>query len=182
MSFVRAYEAKEKEYLAPATMRVYCECGAFVAPMVAAEEKSSWRSLASSKLCRCCEAMWCLRCAQRCGGWGVPHACIPERRLGERRLALGALTREKDFQICLGEGCERVVQLAEACNQMSCLCGVSFCYVCGKEAEASSDHWLRELGGCPRWGERGSGWELFDDDDPNDDDDADDAGAEEMVP
>jgi hypothetical protein len=97
-------------------------------------------------------------------------------------LALGALTRGKDFQICPGEGCERVVQLAEACNQMSCLCGVSFCYVCGKKAEASSDHWLRELGGCPRWGERGSGRELFDDDDPDEDDDADDAGAEEMVP
>jgi hypothetical protein len=41
---------------------------------------------------------------------------------------------------------------------------------------------LRQLGGCPRWGERGSGREFFDDDDPDDDDDADDAGAEEMVP
>jgi hypothetical protein len=186
MAFVRAYETREREHLAPATMRVYCDCGAFVAPMVAPEEKSSWRSLGSSKLCWGCEARWCLRCAQRCGGWGVSHACIPERRLGERRLALGALQRGKDYQECPGEGCGRVVELAEACNQMSCQCGVSFCYICGKEAEASSDHWLRELGGCPRWGQRGSEREWYDDDhddDENDDnDDTDDAGAADMVP
>jgi hypothetical protein len=116
----------------------------------------------------------------------VSHACIPERRLGERRLALGALQRGKDYQECPGEGCGRVVELAEACNQMSCQCGVSFCYICGKEAEASSDHWLRELGGCPRWGQRGSEREWYDDDhddDENDDnDDTDDAGAADMVP
>jgi hypothetical protein len=187
MAFVRAYETKEREYLAPATMRVYCECGSFVAPMVAPEEKSSWLSLASSKLCWSCEARWCLRCAQRCGGWGVPHACIPERRLGERRLALGALQRGKDYQECPGGGCGRVVELAEACNQMSCQCGVSFCYICGKEAEAGSDHWLRELGGCPRWGQRGSEREIYDNDEHDvvandDDDDTDDAGAEELVP
>lgn len=48
-SFVRAYEAKEKEYNTPAMQRAYCDCGKFVAPMVAADAMSSWRPLASSK-------------------------------------------------------------------------------------------------------------------------------------
>lgn len=152
------------EYRAPALERVYCECGTFVAPMVGEDARTSWVTLASSKLCSGCEARWCLRCAQRCGGFGVPHDCVPERRLGERRLALGGLKKGKDFQICPGEGCARAIELAEACNAITCQCGTNFCYVCGEEAEPESEHWLRVDGGCPRYGVAGSAREIFDDD------------------
>jgi hypothetical protein len=171
-TFVRAYEAKEVEYKAPALERVYCECGTFVAPMVGEDARMSWKTLASSKLCPGCEARWCLRCAQRCGGFGVPHECVPERRLGERRLALGGLKKGKDFQICPGEGCGRTIQLAEACNAMTCQCGTGFCYICGEQAEPESEHWMRADGGCPRYGIAGSGRAMFDDDFGNADDEA----------
>jgi hypothetical protein len=171
-TFVRAYEAKEVEYKAPALERVYCECGTFVAPMVGEDARMSWKTLASSKLCPGCEARWCLRCAQRCGGFGVPHECVPERRLGERRLALGGLKKGKDFQICPGEGCGRTIQLAEACNAMTCQCGTSFCYICGEPAEPESEHWMRADGGCPRYGIAGSGRAMFDDDFGDADDEA----------
>lgn len=163
-TFVRAYEAKEVEYKAPALERVYCECGTFVAPMVGEDARTSWVTLASSKLCSGCEARWCLRCAQRCGGFGVPHDCVPEKRLGERRLALGGLKKGKDFQICPGEGCARTIELAEACNAITCQCGTNFCYVCGAQAEPESEHWLRVDGGCPRYGVAGGAREIFDDD------------------
>jgi hypothetical protein len=163
-TFVRAYEAKEREYKTPALERVYCECGTFVAPMVDENARMSWNTLASSKLCPGCEARWCLRCAQRCGGFGVPHECVPERRLGERRLALGGLKKGKDFQLCPAEGCGRTIELAEACNAMTCQCGTDFCYICGEQADPESDHWLRVDGGCPRYGVVGSGRAIFDDD------------------
>ena len=164
LTFIRAYEAKEVEYKAPALERVYCECGTFVAPMVDESARTSWLTLASSKLCSGCEARWCLRCAQRCGGFGVPHDCVPEKRLGERRLALGGLKKGKDFQICPGDGCGRTIELAEACNAMTCQCGTSFCYICGEQAEPESEHWLRVDGGCPRYGAADSGRAMFDDD------------------
>ena len=160
------------EYKAPALERVYCECGTFVAPMVGEDARTSWVTLASSKLCSGCEARWCLRCAQRCGGFGVPHDCVPERRLGERRLALGGLKKGKDFQICPGEGCARAIELAEACNAITCQCGTNFCYVCGAQAEPESEHWLRVDGGCPRYGVAGSAREIFDDDFGDADDEA----------
>ena len=161
---IRAYEVKEKEYKTPALQRVYCDCGTFVAPMVVATVLPSWLTLASSKLCPGCEARWCLRCAQRCGGFGVPHECVPERRLGERRLALGGLKKGRDFQVCPGEGCGRMIELTEACNAITCQCGTNFCYVCGEPAEPGSEHWMRDVDGCPRYGVEGSGREMFDDD------------------
>jgi hypothetical protein len=163
-TFVRVYEAKEKEYKTPALQRVYCECGTFVAPMVDAKVQPSWLNLASSKLCSTCAARWCLRCAQRCGGFTVPHECSPEKRLSERRLALGGLKKGKDFQMCPSEGCARTIELAEACNAITCQCGTSFCYICGERAEPDSEHWQRGFGGCPRFGVAGGGREIFDDD------------------
>lgn len=161
--FITAYEAKEKEYLTPALQRVYCECGAFVAPMVTPDAEPSWRSMGSSKLCSSCKARWCLRCAQRCHGFGLRHRCEPERRMGERRLALGGLKKGEDWQVCPREGCGTIIELVEACNSMVCICGTAFCFICGKEAKEGSDHWMEgQEGRCPKWGFPGSGTELFD--------------------
>lgn len=171
-TFVRAYEAKEVEYNSPPLERVYCECGTFVAPMVDANARASWLTLASSKLCQGCEARWCLRCAQRCRGFGVPHDCEPEKRLGERSLAFGGLKKGKDFQVCPGQGCGRTIELAEACNAMTCQCGTSFCYICGERAEPESEHWLRVDGGCPRYGAVDSERAMYDDDFNDADDNA----------
>jgi len=141
--------------------------------MVHANARASWLTLASSKLCPGCEARWCLHCAQSCGGFGVPHDCEPEKRLGERRLAFGGLKKGKDFQICPGRGCGRTIELAEACNAMTCQCGTNFCYICGEKAEPESEHWLRADGGCPRYGAVDSERAIFDDNSNDADDNAD---------
>lgn len=186
-TFVRAYEAKEREYRTPALKRVYCECGVFVDQMVAPEAKSSWVSAGSGRVCKACEARWCLRCAQKCKGLGVKHDCKPEMRLSERRLALGGLKKGRKYQVCPGEGCGRIIELEAACNAIKCECGAEFCFLCGIEANGRSDHWTVE-GGCPRWGFIGSGRELFDaaggggDDDDDDDIWDDDEGLEAPEP
>lgn len=184
--FTAAYQTREKEYNTPGPQRVYCECGVFLAPMIPPFAKTSWLCVANSKICGNCEIRWCLRCAQRCGGYGVPHVCIPERRMSERRHALGGLKKGRDYQICPNEKCGKAVELWEACNAMHCQCGTDFCYICGELADHSGDHWEKGAGGCPRWGEVGSGHEIFDDD-PHEDDvhDHDDedigAGLEDMI-
>lgn len=161
-AFIRAYEAREKEYTTPVDQRVYCECTTFVAPMVPPTAKTSWMCLANSRLCGSCKARWCLRCAQRCKGFGVPHECVPERRLSERRLALGALKKGRDYQICPSENCGKAIELSEACNAVECQCGTEFCYICGQPATHADNHWSRALGGCPLYGQLGSGREIFD--------------------
>lgn len=94
--------------------------------------------------------MQCVFCAElTCGFCAAPAHRGYCRRYGEaeREAYYDTLDAEK-MAHC--PDCGIVVQLAEACNHMTCPCGCEFCYVCGK-------HWrldphslaMHETCGCP---------------------------------
>jgi hypothetical protein len=72
-----------------------------------------------------------------------------ERVNDDTRLdAVRDQTRGVDYQLC--PGCGKIVTLQDGCNHMTCPCMASFCFVCGREAIGTSNHWL--TGRCPRYG------------------------------
>jgi hypothetical protein len=76
--------------------------------------------------------------------------------------SLEGLVRGVDYQIC--PRCKSCVGLEDGCNHMSCLCGGSFCFLCGEVAfDNGSWHWNE--GGCPRYNAKGSGREQYDNED-----------------
>jgi hypothetical protein len=71
------------------------------------------------------------------------------RRNDDSRLdAVRDQTRGVDYQLC--PGCGKIVILQDGCNHMTCPCMASFCFICGKEAAGTSNHWLTSR--CPRYG------------------------------
>ncbi|KAF2770954.1 hypothetical protein EJ03DRAFT_51141 [Teratosphaeria nubilosa] len=69
------------------------------------------------------------------------------------------MVRGVDYQLC--PKCRIPVQLWDGCNHMQCgMCGVSFCWICGREQEADSGHWM--LGSCSRYGPVGTPNAQFD--------------------
>ncbi|KAF2486681.1 hypothetical protein BDY17DRAFT_321454 [Neohortaea acidophila] len=71
------------------------------------------------------------------------------------------LTRGVDYQQC--PNCKKVVQLMEACNEITCFPGClgHFCFICGSDTgKGPSDHWVR--GGCPRYNSAGAANARYD--------------------
>lgn len=50
--------------------------------------------------------------------------------------------KKEGYKECFA--CGRTIELAEACNHITCQCGSSFCYICGKQWEG--------IHGCPQYG------------------------------
>jgi hypothetical protein len=71
------------------------------------------------------------------------------RRNDDSRLeAVRDLNRGVDYQLC--PSCGKIVTLQDGCNHMTCPCMASFCFICGREATGTSNHWLTSR--CPRYG------------------------------
>jgi hypothetical protein len=82
------------------------------------------------------------------------HKC----EVSEEDKKFKATAKEKGYQEC--KACGSTVELAEACNHITCECGNQFCYVCGRAWENLSYC----VGGCPRYGPA-----VYDDDGYNED-------------
>ncbi|KAM0720186.1 hypothetical protein Q7P37_004322 [Cladosporium fusiforme] len=152
--FQENYAKKQLEFDCPVQLRVYCsQC----------KEVFLGKQTTSSKMqyeCECnSEKVTCANCSD---GFikGERHKCKAKEK-SDAEIATEGLVRGKDYQICPGENCGRVIQLAEACNHITCPCGESFCFLCSLPVKGDSDHWART---CPRYGHpdnpRGA---LFDD-------------------
>ncbi|KAK3632959.1 hypothetical protein LTR56_016007 [Elasticomyces elasticus] len=177
--FVERYVQREKEYKCPTNSRAYCKhlttgggddcvrkvCGKFVGPL-RQEEKEIVLVVAS---CGDCSKLTCLKCGVALNSIeeSPSHGCekhIEEARQAEKEeleRAFAGLKLGKDWQPCPNEPCNRPIQLGEACNHVICsYCKTSFCFVCGTQQSADSDHWYR--GGCPRYnfpGESNAGYD-----------------------
>jgi hypothetical protein len=84
-------------------------------------------------------------------------------KLTEEKLAAlvpEGLVLGEDFMYCPEPDFHEPIMLLSGCNQITCRCGGSFCYLCGEKAKGDSLHW-RE-GGCPRNGRPGSEDESYD--------------------
>ena len=159
------YAEKREEYRTPLALRIYCrnellkgtdalkeQCGTFLWEQVSASAQHPDTNIRWIK-CRICSA----RSYNNCGvivvsrDWWrtVLHRCAPPTN--DDASAFDGLIQRIHYQVC--PGCGMKVELAEACDALTCLdhpCRTSFCAICGTRAEHDSDHW--HLGKpCPRW-------------------------------
>ncbi|KAK4451514.1 hypothetical protein QBC34DRAFT_57111 [Podospora aff. communis PSN243] len=111
--------------------KLYCwdpKCGAFIPPALRAGNDSFGRSA----LCRKCHTKTCIVCNEKFH-FGP---CPTPRSLGTRRKRPTAdelfrrLSARRGWKAC--PSCKRVVEKTEGCNHISCVCGIHWCYRCGK--------------------------------------------------
>jgi len=191
--YIAKYEDKEVEYNTPPNRRVYCQydverikvsekgaaesctetCGAFLG----VRRKFIKDDILVFGRCKDigCAKVTCMVCDYYCNNDAqnmLQHICLGKSHVDEKRAqAFSGLERGKDWQQCPDRHCQRRVELSEACNHISCQCGMGFCFICGKEADGESNHWRK--GGCPRYNQPGDPDVEYDDDDGEDDDDDD---------
>ncbi|KAJ4994320.1 IBR finger domain-containing protein [Stagonosporopsis vannaccii] len=127
------------EYSVLAKYRVYCAnpaCSKFISPAAQTKDPSSNTNYA---ICQdeSCGRLTCTTCKTLLDG-ASSHNC--EQNEDYRKFKQTAT--EKGFQEC--PTCASTVELAEACNHITCQCGASFCYVCG-------ENWPG-VHGCPPYG------------------------------
>lgn len=168
--YIERYKHKEIEYKTPPSKRVYCQyqierpikseggddvmmkevCGGFVG----VRQKANKPDILTLGRCRECKSASCMVCDD------VPseptsilqHVCAGKSFANEKRAqAFVGLKRGKDWQLCPSRQCGRRIELSEACNHITCNCGMGFCFICGKEAEGDSEHWASPKSGCPRY-------------------------------
>ncbi|KAF2089126.1 hypothetical protein K490DRAFT_39115, partial [Saccharata proteae CBS 121410] len=110
----------EKEEEVNTTSRVYCgnpQCNKFLPGRLHNTETAM-------AVCPNCSAITCLKCKER--REALAHECVtrPEDRLFQ------AHAEREHWQPC--PHCQRVIELRDACNHITCVCGQNFCYVCGE--------------------------------------------------
>lgn len=141
-----AFKEKELEYATQAKYRVYCGntgCAQFLH-----RQNYSTSDTVSYAKCDRCDKHTCTKCKNllheqkrednELGPALAAHNCdITESEKQFRDAA-----KEHGYQVC--DGCGGTVELKEACNHMTCTCGYSFCYICGKAWEG--------VHACPLYG------------------------------
>ncbi|KAJ5065708.1 hypothetical protein J3E72DRAFT_182704 [Bipolaris maydis] len=141
-----AYHSKEQgEYSILAKYinrnRLYCAnppCSRFLHPSSNAQDALSSTTYGICKVEEC--GSWtCVHCKTLLDKNNLTHTCISN----DTDEAFKQIVLEKGYQRCFA--CGATVELAEACNHIRCICGTSFCYVCGKP-------WAGFRHGCPRYG------------------------------
>lgn len=165
--YIKKYSEKEEEYSVAPYQRVYCahtykpvttgvnadkkiSCGTFLGERKTPDHFKP--NLVSAAKCPKCLTLTCIVCEELYSQLFAPlqHHCPGlSKRLSEEYRMLSGLQRGKHWQRCPNEQCRRVFELKEACNHLTCPCGTSYCFICGKEASAISKHW--DKGGCPRY-------------------------------
>jgi hypothetical protein len=123
-ALVHLFRQMQEEADVPLHDRLYCHdgnCAAFIPPH-------------RNGHCLFCDTHTCRDCGER-GHPGQP--C----REGAAEEDVWATMDENRTVNC--PGCGRMIELAEACNHMTCPCGQDFCFICGREWHAHD---------CPPYG------------------------------
>ncbi|KAJ8114367.1 hypothetical protein OPT61_g3742 [Boeremia exigua] len=135
-----AFQMKEHgEYSVSAKYRVYCAnptCSMFLSPALHDTDRSSKITYA---VCQdeACGKLTCTTCKTLIDAV-ESHTCDADDDYKKFKQT----ATEKGFQEC--PNCASTVELAEACNHITCECGTQFCYVCGDQWEG--------MHGCPHYG------------------------------
>ncbi|KAF1941973.1 hypothetical protein EJ02DRAFT_346572 [Clathrospora elynae] len=136
-----AYQMKQSgEYAILAKFRVYCAnppCVKFLHPTSHVEDPETKITYA---ICEGedCGQLTCVKCKKVLDQGTQNHTCEQNEEDKEFKKTAG----EKGYQECFV--CGATVELAEACNHITCECGNSFCYICGQNWQG--------LHGCPHYG------------------------------
>ncbi|KAF2866071.1 hypothetical protein BDV95DRAFT_599104 [Massariosphaeria phaeospora] len=135
------YQAKENgEYAVQPRFRRYCadpSCAKFLRPASHITDSDMNITYAICEADKCLKAT-CIDCRTLLLNGTADHVCeVPDSDKKFKETA-----KEKGYQSCFA--CGSTVELAEACNHITCGCGNNFCYVCGKEWPG--------MHGCPQYG------------------------------
>lgn len=171
--FCLAYRDKIEEYGVPIPERVYCDhmmqaskggdiCGNFIGAM------------ADGHIVRCreCKGWKCMECREAVDPplsldtsvellkYIGPHVC-DKAKVDNEVEALDQATKGKEWQECPNSYCRIKCDLRDGCNAITCICGCTFCFICGEETGDDARHWT-EGKSCPRWGRRDAKNPMFD--------------------
>lgn len=89
----------------------YLHCNAFIPEVCVQADKAK---------CPFCKKRLCVACKNK-----------EHRGLCKGDVRLAKLAKEEKWQSC--PSCSHMVERTEGCNHMDCVCGVRFCYRCGKK-------------------------------------------------
>ena len=136
-----AYKAKEQgEYAVLTRHRVYCAhppCAKFLHPASHIQDPDTKSSYAVCGVTDCGN-LTCIDCKTLIHNGIQNHEC----KIDENEVKFRQMVTQEGYQECTG--CGAIIELTDACNHITCECGHSFCYVCGKP-------WTG-LHGCPQYG------------------------------
>ncbi|KAF1828664.1 hypothetical protein BDW02DRAFT_584306 [Decorospora gaudefroyi] len=136
-----AYQVKEQgEYAILARFRTYCAnraCAKFLHP---ASHIKDPKTSVTYAICEAedCGLSTCVECKQLLEEGTRNHEC----KQNEDDKRFKQMATEKGYQEC--SVCGATVELAEACNHITCECGNAFCYICGEDWPG--------LHSCPHYG------------------------------
>nr|AVY91762.1 IBR domain containing [Saccharum hybrid cultivar SP80-3280] len=157
----------------PPSQKIYCpypKCSALMSlgevihPMQESSSRYTAADAATLRKCVKCRGSFCLSCKVP---WHDGMSCYeykmryPHARPEDAKLQ--NLARQRLWRQCVK--CKHMIELAEGCYHMICVCGYEFCYTCGKE-------WKNKKASCscPLWDERNIIRDEDDDDYEEDDD------------
>lgn len=154
---IKRYNEKKIEHETFPAQRVYCACGKFVNHFRKMQPGEEIITIAPCKKPDC--GLWvCLLCASPLDSADLldsimNHDCHAKRdaKNEDMNKMLQSNERGQKFQVC--PNCERLIQLSEACNHITCHCGTDFCYACGEKIAQTGRHW-GPGSRCPRWPQR----------------------------
>ncbi|KAI4645117.1 hypothetical protein J4E93_005917 [Alternaria ventricosa] len=131
---------QQGEYTILAKFRTYCAnpaCAKFLPPGAHVEDPETKITYA---ICEAeeCGKLTCVKCRSLLDEGTQNHKC--DQNEDDKKFKQTA--NEKGYQECFV--CGATVELAEACNHITCECGNSFCYICG-------ENWPI-MHGCPQYG------------------------------
>ncbi|KAL6875668.1 hypothetical protein ACP4OV_013181 [Aristida adscensionis] len=169
-----------KEGQIPPTQKIYCpypKCSALMSlgelinPMQESSSKHTIADAATLRKCLKCRGSFCIRCKVP---WHYRMTCYdyrrrhPHARPDDARLQ--NLAQQQLWRQCVR--CKHMIELAEGCYHMTCVCGYEFCYTCGKEWKEK-----KATCSCPLWDEsniiQDDYYSYEDEDDYYDEDDED---------
>ncbi|KAF2708516.1 hypothetical protein K504DRAFT_355681, partial [Pleomassaria siparia CBS 279.74] len=137
---MQGYQSKEKgEYSIMKKYRVYCgnpSCAKFIHPVSNVSEAFSTVTYAVCEFG--CGHNTCVECRNVINDDPASHTCT----VTEADQKFKDAAEKEGYQEC--PECGHIVELADACNHIECVCGASFCYVCGAD-------WVG-MHGCPHYG------------------------------
>lgn len=119
---------------------MYCadaSCAQFLSPANHITDSGTKITYAICEADGCCK-ITCVSCKLLLDNGLQAHKC----EITEIEKKFKQTVEEKGYQECFV--CGRTVELAEACNHITCECGNSFCYICGKDWPG--------IHGCPQYG------------------------------
>ncbi|KAF2725217.1 hypothetical protein K431DRAFT_99046 [Polychaeton citri CBS 116435] len=174
--FLKRFEEKATEFSCPAGERVYCTVPQSPDPGFAGDECQYFIGRLKSKktftICGRCKTYTCLKCKSVITDRQSHSGCLEQEELDkhhphcvkrpassemeteELETAFQGLQRGKDYQICPNAHCSIRVELAEACNHLTCpSCKTEFCFLCGCRAVMGKGHWAANVKrACPLYG------------------------------